>query len=50
MTIHYGMHNETLFLTIYYFDRYMTVKSGNKRAHLQLVSIACLMIAAKIEV
>jgi hypothetical protein len=50
MTLHYNMHNETLFLAIFYMDRFMTIRTGVERAYLQLIAIACLMIAAKIEV
>lgn len=44
------MHNETFFLSIYYMDRFLTIRQDVERATLQLVAIACLMIAAKIEV
>ncbi|KAF7816826.1 cyclin-A1-4-like [Senna tora] len=39
---------DTLFLTVNYLDRYL---SGNKinRKHLQLLGVACMMIAAKYE-
>lgn len=50
MTLHYNMHNETLFLAVYYMDRFMTIRTGVERAYLQLIAIACLTIAAKIEV
>lgn len=50
MTAHYGMHNETFFLSIYYLDRFLSIRRDVDRSVLQLVAIACLMIAAKIEV
>ena len=50
MAIHYGMHNETFFLAIYYMDRFLTIRKDVERHTLQLVAIACLMIAGKIEV
>ena len=48
--IHYNMHYETFFLSVYLFDRFMTMRCGVDKQTLQLIAIGCLMIAAKIEV
>ncbi|XP_062098915.1 cyclin-A1-4-like [Humulus lupulus] len=44
----YRLSPDTLFLTVNYIDRYL---SGNemKREHLQLLGVACMMIAAKFD-
>lgn len=44
------MQRETIFLAVYYFDRFMSIREGVERQHLQLVAVACLVISAKIEV
>lgn len=48
--VHYkfGMHEETLFLTINLIDRFLSVTRISK-SKLQLVGVTCLLIAAKYE-
>lgn len=48
--IHFRLHRETLYLAIYYIDRYMSLRSAVSRRSLQLLGISALFIAAKLEV
>lgn len=45
----YKMHRETLYLAIDYLDRYLAVQKNVPKAHLQLIGITCLFVAAKLE-
>jgi len=44
----YKLASDTLYLTIYYLDRYLTLKPVN-RSKLQLLGIVCMLIASKFE-
>ena len=44
----YSLTSETLFLTLNYLDRYLSLKSV-KRNKLQLVGITCMLVASKYE-
>lgn len=44
----YELVSDTLFLAISYIDRFLTVRQI-ERSRLQLVGVACLLIAAKYE-
>lgn len=48
VTEEYRLVPETLYLTVSYIDRYLSSKEIN-RDKLQLLGIACLLIAAKYE-
>ncbi|XP_039798777.1 cyclin-A1-4-like isoform X5 [Panicum virgatum] len=48
VTEEYRLVPETLYLTVNYIDRYLSVKEIN-RNRLQLLGVACLLIAAKYE-
>ncbi|XP_050072276.1 G1/S-specific cyclin-E, partial [Anopheles maculipalpis] len=45
----YKLHRETYYLTVDYIDRYLSIKQGLKKTHLQLLGITSLFIAAKVE-
>ncbi|XP_035915646.1 G1/S-specific cyclin-E isoform X2 [Anopheles stephensi] len=45
----YKLHRETYYLAVDYIDRYLSVKEGLKKTHLQLLGITSLFIAAKVE-
>eukprot|EP00884_Botryococcus_braunii_P011079 jgi/Botrbrau1/19973/Bobra.0059s0088.1 len=45
----FGFHQETLFLAASLVDRFLAKTQGVERAVLQLISVACMMIAAKHE-
>ena len=44
------MHRETFYLSINFFDRYLDTKANVPKNKLQIVGIACLYIAAKLQV
>ncbi|KAK8684118.1 hypothetical protein V6N13_040152 [Hibiscus sabdariffa] len=48
VTEEYRLESETLFLTVNYIDRYLSSNSIN-RQQLQLLGVACMMIASKYE-
>lgn len=45
----YKLHRETYYLALDYLDRYLSTKVSISKAHLQLIGITCLFIAAKVE-
>lgn len=45
----FGLHQETLFLGTVLLDRFLSASNGVPRTQLQLVSVACMLIAAKHE-
>ncbi len=49
VALHFHLHRETLHLAVYYVDRLLTVERNVKRADFQLVGVAALFIAAKLE-
>lgn len=48
--MHFRLHRETFYLAVHYVDRYFTLHWGIERSKLQLIGIASLFIAAKLEV
>lgn len=48
--LHFRLHRETLYLAVYYMDRYLTVRSHVSKRSLQLLGISSLFVAAKLEV
>lgn len=48
--MHFRLHRESLYLAVHYVDRYFTLHWGIERSKLQLIGIASLFIAAKLEV
>ncbi len=46
----YRLHKETFTLAVDYLDRYLSVVSSVPKTQLQLLGIASLFIAAKLEV
>lgn len=49
-SLHFRLHRETIYLAVHYFDRYLMVNHDMARTQLQLIGIASLFIAAKLEV
>lgn len=47
--IHFRLHRETLYLAIYYTDRYLTLRGGVSKRSLQLLGVSALFVAAKLE-
>lgn len=47
--IHFRLHRETLYLAIYYVDRYLTLRGGVSKRSLQLLGVSALFVAAKLE-
>lgn len=45
----YKLHRETYYLALDYLDRYLSTGVSISKAHLQLIGITCLFIAAKVE-
>lgn len=45
----YKLHRETYYLALDYLDRYLSTNVSISKAHLQLIGITCLFIAAKVE-
>lgn len=45
----YKLHRETYYLALDYLDRYLSTNVRISKAHLQLIGITCLFIAAKVE-
>uniref|UniRef100_A0A182W6W7 Uncharacterized protein n=1 Tax=Anopheles minimus TaxID=112268 RepID=A0A182W6W7_9DIPT len=45
----YKLHRETYYLAVDYIDRYLSHQKDMKKSHLQLLGIAALFIAAKVE-
>ncbi|DBB06239.1 TPA: hypothetical protein ACH3X3_009782 [Trebouxia sp. C0006] len=45
----YELHQETLFLAAALLDRYMSLAKAVSRSNLQLISVACMLVAAKHE-
>lgn len=50
VSLHFRLHKETLYLAIHYIDRFLSLHWGIHRSRLQLIGIASLFIAAKLEV
>jgi cyclin E len=48
--LHFRLHRETLYLTIYFIDRYLSLTSNVLKKSLQLLGISALFVAAKLEV
>ncbi|EFN51503.1 hypothetical protein CHLNCDRAFT_18031, partial [Chlorella variabilis] len=49
VTCEFRLHNETLWLAISLLDRFLSASKGVPRTQLQLVGVACMLIAAKHE-
>lgn len=49
VSLHFRLHRETLYLSIHYLDRFLTLNWGIPKQNLQLIGIACLFVAAKLE-
>lgn len=50
VSLHFRFHRETLYLAVHFMDRYLTQISGLPRTKYQLVGVAAMYIAAKLEV
>ena len=48
--MHFRLYRETFYLAIHYLDRYLSLSWGLSRDALQLIGIAALFVAAKLEV
>ena len=44
-----SLDNDTLFLSVYLFDRYMSIQPNVNRDKFQLIAITCMFIASKYE-
>lgn len=49
VSLHFRLHRETFYLAVHYFDRFLSLHWGVSRGSLQLVGVACLFIASKLE-
>lgn len=49
VSLHFRFHRETFFLAIHYLDRYLSLHWGLSRHDLQLLGVASLFVAAKLE-
>ena len=50
VSLHFRLHRETFYLAVHYMDRYMSLHWGISPSELQLIGVASLFIAAKLEV
>lgn len=50
VSLHFKLHRETFYLAIHYVDTYLSRHWGLTKAELQLIAVASLFIAAKLEV
>ena len=48
--LHFRLHKETLYLAVYYVDRYLSLRSSVSRNGFQLLGISAFFVAAKLEV
>lgn len=49
MCLHFRLHKETLYLAVYFIDRYMSLRSSVHKDSLQLLGVSALFAAAKLE-
>lgn len=49
VALEYGLHQESLFLAASLLDRFLSATTAVPRSQLQLVSVACMLVAAKHE-
>jgi hypothetical protein len=50
VSLHFRLHRETFYLSVYFIDRYLSMRSNQSRGNLQLIGISALFVAAKLEV
>ncbi|PJF17870.1 hypothetical protein PSACC_02300 [Paramicrosporidium saccamoebae] len=49
VSLHFRLHRETFYLAVHYLDRFLSLHWGVARGSLQLIGVACLFIASKLE-
>lgn len=49
VSLHFRLHRETFYLGIHYLDRFLSLNWDVSKSSLQLIGVACLYVAAKLE-